>query len=104
MSEMTQVPTKVWMQVVSQLQFLTQTIQPLARGFKRSQWMTAEEIMSPSDPQYLKIGRERLKQLRASGVIEWRKGGKHIEYLRKDIEAYKNGDIRVPTKRAQKVQ
>jgi len=93
MSDMISVPVDVWRKVLNDLEFLKRALVPLAKSYKPSRWMTAIDIMNPDDPQHLKIGRERLKQLRYSGKIVCRKAGRHIEYLREDIEAYKNGDI-----------
>lgn len=94
MSEMTVMPTVVWRQVLNDLAFLKQTVATLAKGYKQPDYMTGAEVK-----ESLNIKDDRLKQIRASGQIRYRGKGKGLEYLRKDIDAYKNGDIIIITKK-----
>jgi hypothetical protein len=98
MSEMIAVPRSEWMKLRQDLDFIVKAIVPLAKGFKRSEWMTTEEISDPLDPEHLPIGPDRLKQIRASGRIRYRKVGRRVEYLRKDIADYKDSKIIIPKK------
>lgn len=93
MSENVIVPRPVWENVLHDLAFLKKAILPLAKGYKPTQWMSADEVQ-----EYLNIGASRLKQLKASGMFRYQKpaNGKTSEYWRKDIQDYKEGRIVLP--------
>src|SRR5690349_13511357 len=95
--EVVQIPRAVWENMLHKLDFIEKAIKPLAAGYKPSKWMNAQEVMD-----CLEIGKERLKQLRASGQIRYQKpvSGRTIEYWRQDIESYKMGNIIITTKKA----
>jgi hypothetical protein len=96
MSENVVIPRTVWENIVHKIEFIEKAIKPLAKGYKQSDWMSAEEVK-----EYLKIGDSRLKQLRASGQFRLQKpiGGRNIKYLRGDIEDYQEGRIVIQNKK-----
>ena len=90
MSENVVLPYSVYKNLTEKLDYLTKIVEPLVRSYKAPKWMTEAEVL-----ETLSIGKSRLRQLKASGKLEYRKpvGGRVCEYSRKDIEAYKNGDL-----------
>jgi hypothetical protein len=97
MSDVVTIPRVVWENLNHKIDFLVKAIQPLAKGYKAGDYMTTEDTLSA-----LGIGPSRLKQIRASGAIRYRKFGKEIEYLTKDINDYKNGHIIIPNSKTAK--
>ena len=94
MSDYVMIPRSEWESLKHAVDFIKKAILPLAQGYKPGKWMSAEETMAE-----LGIKESRLKQLRASGMIRYQKpaSGKRIEYLRTDIEEYKQGRIVLPS-------
>lgn len=94
MSDNVVIPAKVWQNLLNDLDYLKKVVTPLAKGHKASKWMTEEEVL-----EALKIGKRRLHQLRQSGQIRYNKPvhGWVKEYLRVDIEDYKQGNIIIPS-------
>lgn len=88
------IPRTVWENLVHKVDFIQKTIVPLAKGYKPEKWMTEEEVLD-----MLEIGKDRLKQLRASGQIRLLKPatGRKIKYWRVDIEDYLAGNITIPS-------
>ena len=92
MSDTVTIPRVVWENMMHDLAFIKKAILPLAKGYKAPAYMTTAEVLDA-----LNIGKDRLKQIRASEQIRYRKTGRNIEYLRKDIEAYQQGNIIIPS-------
>lgn len=80
------IPAPVWRKVQNDLDFLKQTIKPLVAKAKPSEWVSEEEAK-----EITHLGSRSLLDKRKAGVFNWRTAtGRKIEYLRKDIESYKN--------------
>lgn len=87
-----QIPRAVRENLIRKIDFIEKTLRPLVKGYRPPTWISTEETM-----EALGIGKERLRQLRDSGKIRYNKFGKKIEYYRRDIENYKQGNIIIPS-------
>lgn len=82
--ETTTIPTHVWNNVLSKLDFIEKTICHLAKNYKPDEYMFESEVM-----ERLGLKKRQLYTLRIEGKLEWvTTSGRKIKYKRKSVEDY----------------
>jgi hypothetical protein len=78
------IPEKVWRTMVDKINFIEQTIKPLARNYKQPKWLNEDEVIEMTG-----LSKRSLRDKRAKGIFNWSTAtGRKIKYLRVDIENY----------------